>query len=305
MTASGSGGADRAEHRLAELGGVRVAVRRIARHRPCDDRREVGRQAIERRRGGATRLERARQVRVRDGRRAGEHLVQDRAKGPDIRSRRDRVTEQALRRRVAERPDHRRGRRQVAIRRIHQRGDPEIDQVDRPVIVDQDVAGLDIAMDDPVVVRDGERVGDDAGDRDRLARGQRTAGDAFVERPALDEVHDQRRRVRVLDQLARPDDRRVVHRAHGDRFAFQPGPGRRIGDDVRVQSLDGHDLARPLVPRTPDRRHAPARVPVEQSVATGDEVLVHPPSTLHARSTTDRRRRARARQRHRKTRAGA
>ena len=184
--------------------------------------------------------------------------------------------------RVSERPDHRARGGQVVGRGVHQRHDPEVDQVDRTVVVDQDVGGLDIAMDDPVVVgrRPARRP-----PRRRWRRPPPAAAD-----PAA---------IRSLS--GRPDTKSMTSEgASGSSIsprgwtiagwsigaqrlglAFEPRSRDGIGHDVRVELLDRHDLAGPLVAGAPDRRHPAHRVPVEQRVAVGDPCLIHQMSASH------------------------
>ena len=102
-----------------------------------------------------------------------------------------------------------------------------------------------------------------------------------LERPSRHEIHDQRGRVRVVDQPARVHDRRVIDRAQRLGLAFEPGSRDGIGHDMRVELLDRHDLAGPLVAGAPDGGHPARRVPVEKRVAVGDPCLVHQMSASH------------------------
>ena len=102
-----------------------------------------------------------------------------------------------------------------------------------------------------------------------------------LERPPRHEVHDQRRSIRVVDQAARADDRRVVDGAQRLGLALEPRPSDRVGHDVRMELLDRDDLARPLVPGAPDRGHPARRVPVQKRVSVADPCLVHQMSASH------------------------
>ena len=277
MAASGSTGALGGGQRIAQRRRIGVALRWIGGHRASDDRREGRRELVQVGRGGPARRQGAGRVNGGDRRTTGQHLVQHGAKRPHIAPCRGGLTREPLRGGVAERADHL-GRSGQGIRRAVERRNPEVDEVERPVIVDQDVRRLDVAVDDSLVMGGRQRVGDDRRDRDSLAGRQRPFGNALVEWPAGDEVHDQGGFLGVVDEVARADDRRVVDRAERRRLSFEPGSCGRVGDDMRVQALERHDLPRAFVARTPDRGHPADGVAVEQPIALGDQMIVHPES---------------------------
>ena len=119
----------------------------------------------------------------------------------------------------------------------------------------------------PVVVGHGQRVGDDPGDRHGLVRRQRpSAMRSLSGRPDTKSMTSDGA-VRVVDQAARPDDRRVVDGAERLGLALEPCPSDRVGHDMRMEPLDRDDLACPLVAGAPDRGHPARRVPVQKRVA--------------------------------------
>ena len=81
------------------------------------------------------------------------------------------------------------GWRRVVGQRFRQ---PEVEHLDGAVRPDLDVGGLQIAMDDPLLVRRFERVGDLPGDRQRFVERERAACDPVGERRPLDQLEDQR-----------------------------------------------------------------------------------------------------------------
>jgi len=79
--------------------------------------------------------------------------------------------------------------RRVAAERL---GEAEIQDLHGAVGAQLDVGGLQVAMDDAVLVRRFERVGDLARDRQGLVQRKRAVGNAIGERRTVDELEDQR-----------------------------------------------------------------------------------------------------------------
>ena len=160
---------------------------------------------------------------------------------------------------------------------LHEARDAEVDEVHGAGILDQDVCRLHVAVHDPRPVCDAERVRDRTGDRPGLLRLERSIRrDALLKRAAGSEVHHERRIVRVVDDLARPDDRRVVERPERGRLSLEAGPRGRIGHQERVESLECHDLAGSLVERTPERRHPPDGMTLQRAISPVDQSVAHP-----------------------------
>src|SRR4030095_13869979 len=89
-------------------------------------------------------------------------------------------------------------------------GEPEVEHLDVAVRRQLDVRGLQVAMDDPLLVRRFERLGDLTRDRERLLDWQGTLGDAILERGPLDQLEHQRLgRGRILDAVDRSDVRMI------------------------------------------------------------------------------------------------
>ena len=104
-----------------------------------------------------------------------------------------------------------------------------------------DVRGLQIAMDDPLLVRRLERLGDLLRDRQRLVERNRAPRDPLREILALDEFHDERlHAVGVLQAVDRRDVRMVQR---GEDFGFALKPRQPVG--VACQRR-GQDLERDL-----------------------------------------------------------
>ena len=118
---------------------------------------------------------------------AGQHLIEHDAERIEIGARAD-VLLDLLRARVLGRPDHPAGRDARIGRGTR---DPEIRDTDMIVGVDQDVRGLDVAVDDVVLVGEGEgerRLDPDANrEADREWAGSL---EDLLEIKTIDELHD-------------------------------------------------------------------------------------------------------------------
>jgi hypothetical protein len=140
---------ERAQHRVLDLVGDRAPHhgerRDVVEHLAGDDR--LGRRADERRL-------------------PGQHLVQHAAERVDVAPSVERpLAHGLLGAHVHRRPQRQPGLRQppLGARLAHRAGDPEVGE-QHPVALEQDVLGLDVAVDDSLRVRVGERAGDAAGD---------------------------------------------------------------------------------------------------------------------------------------------
>ena len=116
---------------------------------------------------------------------AREHLEEHRPEGEDVRAVVHRLAPDLLGRHEAHRPQHHarfRGRGGVSLvsflddrRRTRQLGEAEVEDLDPAVVRDEDVVGLEVAVDDPLVVSGGEAVRDLERVVEGLADGKRSA----------------------------------------------------------------------------------------------------------------------------------
>ena len=121
------------------------------RERPVQERLDPGGHVGIRRRG-QSRI--ARQDRAQHGvlivaaerPRAGHHLVNDDRQRPDVGAAVDPSRTRLFRAHVGDCSDR---RLRIAVRRVVNLGDPEIENLRRPIGKEDDVGGLDVTMDDP------------------------------------------------------------------------------------------------------------------------------------------------------------
>ena len=262
------------------LGGV-VAVGGILRERAQRDVVEVARDLGAVRRGWGGNL---REVLHRDLDRrlaverdaAGEQLVEDDPGRVEVGGLVDRGTARLLGREVLRGADDRAGLGHLA-RRAGAR-DPEVHHLDAALAVDDHVVRLDVAVDDPVPVREAQRREDLARVVDRDPERRRAARDEqLLQRPPLDVLHRDVVRPLGLAAVVDRDDARMREPGGVLRLAAEALDELLVAGVPVVEDLDRDAAAELLVGGEVDVRH-PARAelpddqvaPVEEAV---DEVV--------------------------------
>ena len=135
-----------------------------------------------------------------------------------------------------------------------------------------DVRGLQIAMDDALLVRGFERLGDLLRDLKRLVDRDRAARNALRQIVALDEFHHERRDARALFEAVDGGDVRMIQRGEDFGFAMEPCEPIVVSGERWRQDLDGDlrfsfvSVARYTSPMPPTPisaviSYAPRRVP--------------------------------------------
>ena len=150
-------------------------------------------------RGGAVALE---------GPPPGQHLEHHDAERVDVRPLGRRLATGLLGAHVLDRPQGRPGQRHLGLG--DRPGDPEVGHLDPAVLGEEDVPGLDVAMDDPPGVGGGQRAGDLGRDPGHLGRRERT-GPPEERREVLpvDVVHDDERPGGIGPEVVDGDDVRA------------------------------------------------------------------------------------------------
>ena len=175
------------------------AMRGNRLHRVLDDRRQHAQRRVA--------LERP------DRRR---HLVEHDPQREHVRSRIDRLALGLLGGHVADRPDQcvggrhlrRRDRRRVGSRFMPQLGDPEVENLQAAAGANHDVAGLEIAMDDALLMRRRHRVGQRDRPSEELGPWHAAFRDHLSQRCPFDDLHRQEMNIRHLfDRIDRDNVR--------------------------------------------------------------------------------------------------
>ncbi len=198
---------------------------------------------------------------------ADERLVEHQRRRPDVDLVVGRLAEHLLRRHVAQRSQE-----AVVDRRVGglEVGDPEVRQLRHAILAQEDVAGLDVPVDDPLRVGVGERVADGRDGAQDVGVGQLAGAEGRDEVAALHVLEHDVRVVLVLDHVEQPHDRGVVQLPPDPQLAAgAAGQGLVLGD-----RLEGDDAAAGVeVRRLEDgRRPAHAGDPADRE-PVGDDPL--------------------------------
>jgi hypothetical protein len=203
-----------------------------------------------------------------EGHLAGQHLVEHDPDGVEIRRRGHRRAAGLLGREVLRSPHDRPGLRHL---RGARPGDPEVGDLE-PLATDEDVVRLDVAVDDPVTVREAERVENLERVRDRLRDGERAAGeDELLEAAALDHLHGDVVRALCFAAVVDRDDVRVRERCGRLRLAPEALDEELVVRVAVVEDLDRDAAAELLVLGQIDIRHAPGAQLAQDAVAPVEE----------------------------------
>ena len=135
-------------------------------------------------------------------------------------------------------------------------GDTEVGD-HRRAAREEDIVGLDVAMDDAAAMRVGERARDVLENAHRLAHRERTTRHACAHRFAIDVRHDEVRQLLRLSRTQHRHDVRMLQRGGEHDLALEPVDGDAGGEVVR-QDFDDDLPAEGVVRGDKDDRHAAA-----------------------------------------------
>jgi len=268
-----------------EGGRARVAGGRVAGEGARDDRVEGGRD-LGPRGGGRGRVlvevvEDLKEGLPGDRGPAGEEGVEGGAEAVDVGGRADggEVAERLLGGAVAGGPEEpaRDAEGGAGGGGVEVAGEAEVGQADVAVGVDEDVGGLEVAVEDPAGVAVLDGVGEPGDDAGGLGRGEGAlAGDALLEGLARDVLGDEVGGALVLADVEEVDDVAVGDPAEGRRLAEEAPAVARVGVAAGEEELEGDDAARPRGAGRVHDAHAAAGDLAEEGVGAdplhGDRV---------------------------------
>jgi hypothetical protein len=201
-----------------------------------------------------------------------QQLVEDHANREHVAASVEGLAAHLLRAHVVDGPDHHAGLREPRVA-AEELGDPEVHDLGGAVIEQPDVAGLDVAMDDPALVRVGEPAADLDHDvellreRERLVRAKER-----LEVDAREHLHGDEGDAPVLAELVNDDDVRVLETACRLGLLEEAPAAVVVGGALDGEGLDRHLALQGLVSAAVDHPHAAA------ADAAGDQVLPDPPA---------------------------
>ncbi len=131
---------------------------------------------------------------------------------------------------------------------------------------DEEVRGLDVAMDDPAAMRCVERVSNLPGEIEYARDRDRSCFDQLPDGSSLQPFHGDERLTVLIAELVDRADVRMLEGRRQSRFAFEPRAPVRSRADIFLQELDGNFTAEPEVLRAVHHSHAAIAEAVEQTV---------------------------------------
>ncbi len=155
---------------------------------------------------------------------------------------------------------------------LQEAGQSEVHDPGPPVVVDHDVLGLEVAVDDPDPVGFGQAFRHLAGDG-RGPAGPDGPGppDELLEVLALDVFHGQEVDQSGFAQVVEPADVAVGDLAGVLELVLEALDGRGVEPDLGLDDLEGHDLLQLLVEGLIDRAHAAFAQLLDDLVAAGEQ----------------------------------
>jgi hypothetical protein len=194
-----------------------------------------------------------------------QHLVDDDGETVLVRPRVHRAADELLGSGVAERPDELMRGGQPCVLGAQLADEAEIHDLVEPrasaEVMRDDVRGLQVAMQDPVVVRELQRAADRQHDRLHVAdREGRPLGDLLPQAAAVQELHDEERPAFGVEiEVEDRDDVRVAELRAGAALAQEALARARVAGRLRADDLHGDLVAEQPPPRPEHGAHAAFR----------------------------------------------
>ena len=144
----------------------------------------------------------------------------------------------------------------VVFGRRDELGQAEVEDLHEAVLGDHHVFRLQIAMDDSLLVRGGEAVGDLRGDVQDAAVRRRPAAQQRPQVRSLDMLHDDVRRAAVGADFMDGDDVGMIERRRRAGLAGEARQALPVAGETLRKDFDGHRAAQRRIARVVDFSHA-------------------------------------------------
>ncbi len=158
-------------------------------------------------------------------------------------------------------------------RHLGELGQAEVEDLGVPVLRDEDVLRLEVAVHDARLVRRLQRLGDLDGQRQRALELHRCA-QQFPKRGAVEQLLHHEVHAALVADVVHRGDVRVVERRRRPRLLLEPGQPLRVGGELLGQHLDGHLAAQARVLRQPHLAHA-ARAELLEDLVWSQRSALH------------------------------
>ncbi|HUI77606.1 MAG TPA: hypothetical protein VLY24_06805 [Bryobacteraceae bacterium] len=137
-------------------------------------------------------------------------------------------------------------------------GEAEIEDLGVAALADENVGGLNVAVNNALVVGGIERVGDFDGQGKKFVEFHRLAADAVLQGHAIEVLHGDEGPAFMFANVVNGADVGVVQGGSGLSFALKPGQRIAIAGDLFGQELQGHEAAQAGVFGFVDNAHSAA-----------------------------------------------
>ena len=202
----------------------------------------------------------------------GQALVEHEAEGVQVGAAVEAASAHLLRGQVLGGAHHHVVARQV-IAAVEPLGDTEVGEQHPTVRRHQDVAGLDVAVDEPGAVCGVERGSDAGSDVDRQLRAEaRLHVEQLAQALAVDELHDDGLATGFCEHVVDGDDVGMREAGDGDGFATKALGDHGIRRQARLQPLEGDAAVEGEIGGQPHLRHAALGESPLQSVTVGEHL---------------------------------
>ena len=212
-----------------------------------------------------------------EGQLPGRHLVQHCAKRKQITARVQFLRPRLFRRHVSHRTQRGTGTGQVfhvlGTGHLARSGDAcndlgktEIKDLGVAALGDKNIRRLDVAMNDALCMRGVERIGDFDGQCENLVYFQRTAGDAMLQRHAIEKFHGNEGFAVLVVNFVDRADIGMIQRGGRLGFALKAAKGLRVFSDVIGQELEGNKAVKLHILGFVDNPHAAATELLQDAV---------------------------------------